>query len=204
MKQLFNVDTLVGKVSINVDEDAERKVPYLYFHNIFTPAKGKKPAAIFTQTVSEYKNLAGSVAVVPEDVISKLVALQMPLLNASAKSDNNILKDTFSIVDKMVAEYDATKESTSGPVLRKVDESITGLLARILLVKAGVSGEIPNMLDISSYLTGAVAEAHKIATENGKDTLGQFRLKKAKEKKAEENKPETSSTDENPLDLDAE
>ena len=79
MKELFNINTLIGKVSINVDEDAERKVPYLYFHEIYTPAKGKKPSAIFTQTVSEYKNLAGSVAVVPEDVISKLVALQMPL-----------------------------------------------------------------------------------------------------------------------------
>lgn len=190
MKNLFNTSTPLGVVNIMVDEDAKRQVAYLYFDGIMTPAKGKRPASIFTMTVSDYKGLSGSVAVIPSEAVSKLVGFSQPLINSKANSDSAVIKDSFTLIDKMVEEFEATRESASGPVIRKVDESITSLLARVYLVAAGVTGNIPETLDLSAYLSDARKEAENISETLGKDTLNQFRLKKAKEKKEE---PATST-----------
>lgn len=195
MKELFSVVTPLGKVSINVDPEAQRQVPYLYMHDIFTPAKGKKPAAIFTMTVSDYKNIAGSVAVIPEEAVSKLVGFSAPLINAAAKSDSAVIRESFSLIDCIVKDYEDTKESASGPVERKVDESITSLLARVLLVAAGKTGEIPGSVDASRYFAAAYAEACNMAETLGQDALGQFRLKKAKAAGTTENTSEVPDSE---------
>lgn len=195
MKELFSTITKLGKVSINVDPEAQRQVAYLYFHDIYTPAKGKKPAAIYTMTVSDYKNIAGSVAVIPEEAVSKLVAFSAPLINSAAKSDNAVIRESFDLVNCIVKDYDDTKESASGPVERKVEESITSLLARVLLVAAGKSGVIPTEVEVSAYFAKAHSEAQNMAKELGQDALGQYRLKKAKVKAEGESKTEDTDSE---------
>ena len=202
MKQLFTTETLLGRASIHVDEDALRQVPYLYLHSIFTPAKGKRPSSIFAMTVSDYKNLSGSVSVIPDEAVSKLVGYSQPLINAAAKSNNNTIRESFVMIDAMVAEYDATKENASGPVERDIEKSLTSLLARMFLVSAGKTGEIPSTLEVSAYLGKAREEAMNIATELGQDNLGQFRLKKAKVKTETVVVEDTNTVEE--LDLESE
>lgn len=182
MKELDRINSNLGAVTLTISDEADVKriVAYITMLDIFQPAKGKKPAQAVVYSTSEYKKNFGSVSILPTEAISPLVNFQAPLINASAKSDPTILKAFFADVDTMVKEYEDSREAQSGPVERKVEESITSLLARVFLVAAGKTGEIPATLELSGYLAKARAEAQNTANELGKDDLGQFRLKKAR------------------------
>ena len=186
------INTTVGAVQVwsdDRDQVAEatkagekiRSIDYIYFPAVVIAAKGKKPASFLTMTSTEFKDLEDSISD-PRMPASVLLSKKSPLLNSACLSDDNIIRLVFSEAKKMLDTYESEKPSGSSPV-RNVEDYMVSTLANAFLIAAGVSGVIPETLDISSYLTKALAEAKDKAEKLGLDANGQFRLKKAKESK---------------------
>lgn len=200
-KVLFKtINTPIGDVEIWGDNtqqvadaiaagDKIRSIDYIYFRMAVIKASGKKPASFLTQTASEFKKQAVCVAN-PAMPASVYLSMTEPLLNAACLSDDEVIRETFAAVTKGLDEYEATKPAASSP-LRKVEDYMTSTIANLFLIAAGTSGNIPETLDISKYLTKALAEAKDKAEKLGQDSNGQFRLKKAKDS----TKPEASEPD---------
>jgi hypothetical protein len=165
-----------------------RTIDYIYFQACQIPAKGKKAASVFAMTLAEFKEHEDSISD-PRMPASLYLAKKAPLLNAACMSDDSIIRDTFAMVNTMVKEYEANKPAGSSPV-RNVENYITSALANVFLIAAGISGEIPETLDIDKYLVKARAEAEDKATKLGVDGNGQFRLKAEKKAKTEEDTTE--------------
>lgn len=158
-----------------------RSIDYIYFPSIKIPAKGKTPASFLTVTASEFKKMAECVAN-PAMPASVYLSMTNPLLNSACLSDDDTIRETFSMVTKMVEEYEATKPAGSSPV-RKVEDYMVSTLANAFLIAAGITGEVPESLNFNAYIAKARAEAMNKAKLLGRDANGQFRLKKAKEAK---------------------
>lgn len=186
LNTLATHESILGPVLLVVDNDAKRQVQHLIFTGVKTPAKGKTPSSEFSMTVSEFSKLAQFIPVIQEASIVSTLQMTQPVLCAAFVGMG---EDTASLVKDMFAstltfcEANKPEGAAGGPVERKIIETVTSQLANILLVLAGKSGEIPNTVDLSEYLVNAVQEAHNKAAKNGKDDLGQFRLKAEKTKK---------------------
>jgi hypothetical protein len=190
-KVLFNtIDTAIGKAEVWSDDreqvaeaikagDKVRTIDYLYLPGIVIKASGKKPASFHTMPVSEFKKMAVCVAN-PAMPASVYMSMTDPLINSACLSDDNTIRETFEAITKMVDEYEATKPAASSPI-RNVEDYMVSTLANAFLIAAGVSGNIPETLDVSKYLVKALAEAKDKAEKLGMDSNGQFRLKKAKD-----------------------
>jgi hypothetical protein len=161
-----------------------RSIDYLYFPQIVIAAKGKKPASFLTMTASEFKDLEDSVSDIRMPA-SLLLSKKAPLLNNACLSDDDTIRLVFADVKKGLDEHEATKPSGSSPV-RKVEDYMVSTIANLFLIAAGTSGILPEELELSQYMTKALAEAKDKAEKLGVDANGQFRLKKAKEAKTEE------------------
>jgi hypothetical protein len=192
-KVLFNtVSTTVGPVQVWGDDreavqaatlagEKVRSIDYIYFPGITIAAKGKKPASFLTMTSTEFKDLEDSISD-PRMPASVLLSKKSPLLNAACMSDDNTIRLVFSEAKKMLDAYESEKPSGSSPV-RNVTEYMTAKLADLYLIAAGISGEIPEELELDGIFSKARAMAFDKAEKLGKDSNGQFRLKAEKKAK---------------------
>jgi hypothetical protein len=191
-------DTNIGTINLVVCDDAKRQVQHLEFLNVKTPAKGKTPSANFSMTVSEFTKLGQFIPVIQENMILSTLQLTQPVLCAAFVG----MEDTANAVKEMFASTllftEKNKpETASGPVERKVEDSIIGLLANAILVAAGKSGVLPESYNFEALYEKAYIAASEKAEKLGKDSLGQYRLKAEKTKK---NAEATDTTEENDQD----
>lgn len=190
-----SADTRIGKVEILVNNEAERKVQHLRFSEAFTPN-----GSMLSVSVSEFEKAAEAlVDARPERVLNGLKRSKFNSAFVGPKLNDGETIEAFvqSECEKLLEFCAANKpETTSGPVLRKVNDVMVKLLAQLMLVSAETSGEIPESLDLDKLMEAANIKAKNMAAEFGKDTLGQFRIQKAKVKKAGEATAEVTSEEE--------
>jgi hypothetical protein len=188
LKEIMQVTTGLGRVSLQTDENAKRLTPWLYFLDIWKPGVGKSPAKTYTITDTVYAKSSGAVKVLPLDAIVPLIGFAEPLLCSAAKSDASVIKASFALIDQMLKTYEDNKvKAESAPVERKIPEVSQSMESRRAIVLKG-TGEWPTLEQMlentRANYAAIIAEAKNVAQENGVDILGQVRLKKQTAKPA--------------------
>ena len=192
------MESRIGKINLLVDQDAERKVAHLQFEEAFTSA-GNKLALSFSDFS---KGAYGIVEARPAKVMGALARtkyagafLKLEKLE-SEESKEDAIQNTLEEI--LIWGEANTPKSGTTQLKRDVDESFTKLLADMFLIAAGTTGELPISQAIQTKMENFIEEARKMAEKKaetlGKDSLGQFRLRK---EKAAKNTSEATETSEN-------
>lgn len=177
--------TLFSKSGIKENtDDSTKSVQHIRFEEVTLGSDAKH----LSMSVADFRKSAeGLIDARTERVLNglKRSKFAMAFVGLALNQDETIEGAIQSELEEIVSFLDDNApESTSGPVLRKVQTVKLAKLADLLLILSETSGEVVESFSISANeMSEAYALACTKAQELGQDALGQFRIQKAKVRK---------------------
>lgn len=183
---LGKVNILEPETIVAYDEKGEkikqRKVRHLQFNDVVIPGNDKRPSMPYTATVDSITKVSDMLEMLGPQASGFVPTFKgkitLPLLTSLAKAkDSKPLTFAFNAMVALNAFVKANAPEAPGAI-RNVEAWKVKMLADLLLVFAGTTGEIPESCTfVGSDWSKAQAMAKTKAQELGLDSNGQFRLR---------------------------